>query len=73
MECVSSPDLSSRWKCPFRARKSEGWGPKRGGVLLNKKSALSLLHPDAGTAAILWDELDAGLFQRGADRIPNIL
>jgi hypothetical protein len=31
------PFRSPARKCPFVVRKYEGWGPKRGGVLSNKK------------------------------------
>jgi hypothetical protein len=41
--------------------------PKWGRSTFNKKSALSLLHPHAGTTAIFGDELDAGFFEGGLD------
>jgi hypothetical protein len=38
-----------------------------------KKSASALLHPDAGTAAILRDELDAGLLNGFLNGFPNVV
>src|SRR4051794_25709171 len=37
----------------------------------NKKSPLALLHSDAGAAAILRDELDAGFLQGGHQSSPR--
>jgi hypothetical protein len=49
----------SNWS--FAGRKSDNWGPNMDGVLPNKKSALSLLHPDASAPSILRNELDGKL------------
>jgi hypothetical protein len=40
--------------------------------LFNKKSALALLHSDAGTAAILRDELNARFLQGPLNSVSNI-
>src|SRR4051794_32085779 len=41
--------------------------------LFNKKSALALLHPDTGTAAILRNELHAGFLQGPLNSLSNIV
>ena len=50
-----------------------GVGLQLGGVLLNKKSALALLHSDTGTAAILRNELNAGFLQGPLNSVSNIV
>jgi hypothetical protein len=61
----------SNWS--FAGRKSDNWGPNMDGVLPNKKSALSLLHPDASAPSILRNELDTGLLDRTSNGFPNIV